>query len=322
VTLTADGNAWPASVEQRNGSSFVAVYDIRLHDAEEGRLIVSAAIAGAIGVAFAALTGLLSGRRAVRPLADALELQRQFVADASHELRTPLSVVSMRAQLLRRRLADDPDPARRAEADQLVADTHAMADVVSDLLLSAQLEHAERGSEVVDVGAVAVAVVTSLEPYAAQSGVALRMSRVPASDGAALPTSGEGAVLVRGVGSSLRRAVVALTDNAISHAPPDSEVQVRVSRGAGEVQVAVVDHGSGVEGADVDRLSRRFARARSTDSTRRVGLGLALVSQIVRSHGGRLEVSDTPGGGATFTLVLPELSADQEGSPKGWWRGL
>jgi signal transduction histidine kinase len=58
----------------------------------------------------------------------------------------------------------------------------------------------------------------------------------------------------------------------------------------------------------VARLTRRFARARHDGSTRRVGLGLALVTQIVRSHGGRLEVSDTSGGGATFTLVLPAWS--------------
>jgi signal transduction histidine kinase len=308
ATLSADGHDWPAWVAQRGDRSFVAVYDIRLHAAEEDRLIVSAAIAGAIGVAFAALTGLLAGRRAVRPLADALELQRQFVADASHELRTPLSVISMRAQLLRRRLADDRDVTRRAEADQLVADTAAMADVLSDLLLSAQLEHAETGSEAVDVRAVAAAVVTSLEPYAAQSAVALRLTRVPASTAASGPPVGEGAAVVRGVASSLRRAVLALVDNAISHAPPDSEVEVRVSRGVGEVRVAVVDHGPGVESADVARLTRRFARARSDGSTRRVGLGLALVSQIVRSHGGRLEVSDTPGGGATFTLALPAWS--------------
>lgn len=310
TTLSVDGHDWPAWVAQRAGSAFVAVYDIRLHTAEEDRLIVAAAIAGAIGVAFAALTGLLAGRRAVRPLAEALELQRQFVADASHELRTPLSVISMRAQLLRRRLGDDPDVARRAEADQLVADTAAMADVLSDLLLSAQLEHAETGSEAVDVRAVASAVVTSLEPYAAQSGVALRLAREPASTGASPSPAGEGAAVVRGVTSSLRRAVVALVDNAISHAPPDSEVEVRVSRVGGAVRVAVVDHGSGVESADVARLTRRFARARSDGSMRRVGLGLALVSQIVRSHGGRLEVSDTPGGGATFTLVLPVWSPE------------
>ena len=78
-----------------------------------------------------------------------MELQRQFVADASHELRTPLAVISTRAQVLRRHLAADAARdadrrhARLAEVDQLVHDTQAMADVVSDLLLSAQLEHAD-----------------------------------------------------------------------------------------------------------------------------------------------------------------------------------
>ena len=67
----------------------------------------------------------------------------------------------------------------------------------------------------------------------------------------------------------------------------------------------VRDHGTGVDPDDVARLTQRFARDRRGDGTRRVGLGLALVTQIVRSHSGRLDVSHTPGGGATFALVLP-----------------
>ena len=311
VGLTTEGHTWPAWVAHRGARTVIAVYDIRLHNREEERLITSAAIAGGAGVALAALTGLFAGRRAVRPLAEALELQREFVADASHELRTPLAVISMRAQLLSRRLADDPDAVRRREADQLVADTQAMADVVSDLLLSAQLEYAERGSARVDLRDVAAAVVASLAPYAAGSGVDLRLAALPAGDAEDRAERGsvpEEPPVVEGVTSSLRRAILALVDNAIAHAPRDSDVVVAVAREDGEVWVEVVDHGPGVGGADLERLTRRFARARNDGSTRRVGLGLALVTQIVRSHGGRLEVSDTPGGGATFSLVIPARS--------------
>ena len=107
-----------------------------------------------------------------------MELQHQFVADASHELRTPLAVISTRAQVLRRHLAADAarDPAagtRLAEVDQLVHDTQAMADVVSDLLLSAQLEHTEQPAERVDLADLASEVVRSLTPYAADRGVTL-----------------------------------------------------------------------------------------------------------------------------------------------------
>ena len=85
-------------------------------------------------------------------------------------------------------------------------------------------------------------------------------------------------------------------------------MEVRSSAGDGQVRVDVVDHGDGVEVADVERLSRRFSRGDGASGGRRVGLGLALVTQIVRSHGGRLEVTETPGGGATFSLLIPSAA--------------
>ncbi|MER7072530.1 HAMP domain-containing sensor histidine kinase [Terrabacter sp. NPDC000476] len=299
TSYTADGRSWPAWVDRREGVAYVAVYDIRLHSGEERRLLASTAAAGGVGVLLAALTGLLAGRRAVRPLGEAMELQRQFVADASHELRTPLAVLSTRAQLLRRHLvadaARDPAAARRlTEVDQLVHDTQAMADVVSDLLLSAQLEHTEQPAGRVEIVELAAEVVRSLTPYAADRGVTL-VDRTGARE----------PLVVDGVRTSLRRSVLALVDNAIAHSRPGSEVEVRVVAAGDEVHVDVVDHGTGVDVADVERLSRRFARGGDESAGRRVGLGLALVTQIVRSHGGRLAVSETAGGGATFSLVLP-----------------
>lgn len=297
-------HGFPAWVAHRGEVTYVAIYDMHLHHDEEVRLIWSAAIAGGAGILLAALTGWAAGRRAVRPMAEALELQRQFVADASHELRTPLAVVSIRAQLLRRRLGSDAPPEQRADADQLVADTKAMGEVVSDLLLSAQLEGADVPADLVGLRGLVTEVVTSLEPYAAQSGV--RLVAPPAGAGGGADRAPE--VVVRGVATSLHRAVLALVDNAISHSPAGTEVAVVVSREGGAARVDVIDHGPGVDPRDVDRLTRRFARSATDGSRRRVGLGLALVTQVVRSHGGRLEVGQTDGGGATFSIVLPAVT--------------
>ncbi|WP_374967918.1 sensor histidine kinase [Terrabacter sp. BE26] len=324
TSYDADGRTWPAWVDRRSDGTYVAVYDIRLHSGEEQRLLVSTAVAGGIGVLLAALTGLVAGRRAVRPLGEAMELQRQFVADASHELRTPLAVISTRAQMLRRHVAADArahegdaaDERRLAEVDQLVHDTQAMADVVSDLLLSAQLEHVDEVAEKVDLGALASDVVTSLRPYAADRGVTLVDEGAgPGSVGPEVSAGSDGSggsvgsdrspCVVDGVAASLRRSVLALVDNAIAHSERGSRVEVRSSREDGLVRVDVVDHGPGVDVADVERLTRRFSRGDGASGGRRVGLGLALVTQIVRSHGGRLDVQATPGGGATFTLVIP-----------------
>ncbi|WP_083784489.1 cell wall metabolism sensor histidine kinase WalK [Janibacter sp. HTCC2649] len=291
--VKTSSGAYPVAVSEHSGSTFVAVYDIALHREEESRLIRSALLAGGFGILLAGGVGLIAGRRAVRPLATALELQRQFVADASHELRTPLAVVSTRAQMVQRHLSAEANPAHRREVDQLVDDTRAMGEVVSDLLLSAQLEHAPIAAESVDLTALAAEVVQSLEAYAVSQSVTLS-SQLPGD-----------AVRVLGVRTSLRRALVALIDNAIAHSPQLGEVLVRVENSVDGPRLAIIDHGQGVGAEDLTRITQRFARSRPGEGGRRVGLGLALVTQIVRSHGGRLLVDETPGGGATFIIALP-----------------
>ncbi len=304
ITVGADGRDWPAAGIQREGHTFAAVYDIRLHATQERSLLTAMAVAGVIGVGLSALTGWFAGRRAVRPLAVALDLQRQFIADASHELRTPLSVISIRAQMLRRHLRAKGRDDLLPEVDQLVDDTKVMSDVVSDLLLSAQLDAGEATREPVNLVHVAEQVGRSLEPYAAASGVTLTWPEAAVRR----------PVVVDGVSSSLRRAVLALVDNAVAHSPAASSIEVLVSADETSrfAHVDVVDHGAGVDPEDLQVLTRRFARARADEGAgRRFGLGLALVTQIVRSHGGSLDVAETAGGGATFRLTLP-LAPDDD----------
>ena len=139
---------------------------------------------------------------AVRPLADALDLQRQFVTDASHELRTPLAVVSTRAQMVQRHLSPQLDPAHRHEVDQLVEDTRAMGEVVADLLLSAQLEHTPIPADQVDLVAVAVEVVKSLTTYAAEHSVRLVVHPEPPAEVTVLGVRVQGGVRSNGRGSA------------------------------------------------------------------------------------------------------------------------
>ena len=306
---TSDGplTAWAAD---RDGARYVAVYDQSRHRAEEHRLAVSTLVAGLVGVVLAGAIGLVVGRRAVRPLGEAMELQRRFVADASHELRTPLAVLHTRAQMVRRHLPEASSGRLRGEVDQLVGDTSALGEVVSDLLLAAQLEQSDVSSSDVDLARVALEVVSSMRPYAEAHGVHLELVE-GADEGA-----DEGGCVVNGAPTALRRALTALVDNAIAHSEHDGAVRVVVRSGAASavpatedspVRVTVEDEGEGLDPADAEMLRQRFARgtARSGRSGRRFGLGLALVDEVVRAHHGRLEVAGAPGHGARFTMVLP-----------------
>ncbi len=276
-----------------DGTRFVALYDLSAHHQEELRLVWTSLLTGLLGILLAASAGLVIGRRAVRPMAEALTLQRRFVTDASHELRTPLTVLHTRAQVVRRRLKDSVAPEQVRDLDQLVEDTSTLGEVVSDLLLSAQLTGDPVAGEPVDMGELGAAVARSLCAYAETNGTTL-------SD-----TSEPGTWQVIGARGALRRALGALVDNAISHTPGGA---VRIVVGGDEdwVTVSVIDNGEGFDPAEAHRLTDRFARGHATgDNQRRFGLGLALVDEVVRAHDGRLELAGLPGRGATVSMLLP-----------------
>jgi signal transduction histidine kinase len=285
-----------------SGRRLTAAVDVHPLAEQAERLRTSMIIAALLGVLGAAAAGGLIGRWAVRPLGQALALQRRFVADASHELRTPLTVLTMRAQVLRRHL---PDGDVAAEADQLVRDARTMGDVVNDLLLSAELRHEPQRGELVDLKDLAQEVVESLRPLAEERGV--EITHVGGSSGH-----------VRGAPSALRRALSSLADNAIAHTHRGGHVRVEVSTQCDLARLVVVDDGEGLDPAEARAMVQRFTRGTTRDSGRRFGLGLALVEEVATAHGGRLEIDGSPGAGASFALVLPLAGAQpRTDSPNG-----
>ena len=107
--------------------------------------------------------------------------------------------------------------------------------------------------------------------------------------------------------AQFERAMSNLLDNAVKFSPADSSIEVTVD-GHG---VRVVDHGPGVSDSDKPQVFTRFFRAEATRSLPGSGLGLSIVKQFADDHGAKVEVLDTPGGGATFVLRLPTVVASR-----------
>lgn len=313
--------------EVRDGVLKQAVLDLEPDRVRRESVVRALLLSGGAGLLLAALGGAWMGRRAVRPLADALALQRRFVADASHELRTPVTLLSTRAQLIRRALQAGADPRLARELDGLVEDTAALADVLEDLLLAAD-PGAETGGTVVDLVAMARQVAASATSAAEARGIALSCPDGPA-------------VTVVGSRAGLRRAITALVDNAIRHA--HSEVRLSVTVAGRRVLVDVCDDGPGVDPAIMPRLFERFASGLADqgladqglpdqclpdqgvadqgladqglpDDRRRYGIGLALVGEVAARHGGTVATAASPGPGASFRLTLPLIRQFQENS--------
>jgi signal transduction histidine kinase len=291
VTTHLDGRHLLLLTRPRPGGAVQAAYDLRSEDQLRRDVVEATAAVGGAGLLAAAAIALLLSRRAVRPLAQALVLQRSFVADASHELRTPLTLLTTRAQLLRRSIDRGLDEQARHDAQALVDDAGRLADVVDDLLLAADPRADDRRAAA-DVGALAAEVVASAGPYAADRAVSLTLERVPA------------VAQINAV--AVRRAILALVDNAVQHTPHGGSVAVDVAAAPRSVTVTVTDTGSGVDPADVDRVFRRFSSGEQGASRRGYGLGLALVRDVAARHGGSVRLAETArGAGARFVLELP-----------------
>ncbi len=249
-------------------------------------------ILGLIGVVLLALVAWFAARRSVRPLASALRQQRHFVADASHELRTPLTTLNSRIQVLQRRYQRG-EPIDDA-ITELRRDASIMSDVLNDLLLAAE-EGAAASGEAASAADAARTASDVLQAMADEANVTLRVE-APRDVMVDLPPI------------TLMRVIVALTDNAVQHAPYGSTVTIRVAQEHRTALIRVSDQGSGITGIDVDRVFDRFARSGESGRRRGFGLGLSLVRDVAVRAGGDVSVESTSPAGTTFLLRLPVAS--------------
>ena len=212
------------------------------------------------------------------------EQQQQLIQDASHELRTPLTSLRANSELLERENLDTETKNLilrdiRAEVDELAALTGELSSLASDQRLDEQLQIVNLGEAVEEL----------VDRACRRSGRIINLERKsPAS--------------IRVRPSQLDRAISNLIDNAIKFSPLSGPVEVFVS----DRRIEVRDHGPGIADADKPYIFDRFYRAVATRAAPGSGLGLAIVKQFVDDHDAKIEVADTPGGGATISIQFSE----------------
>jgi two-component system, OmpR family, sensor kinase len=290
------GRHYQLRTARRGDVTVQAALDLTSQNRERHRLVTALLVAGAVGLLTALAIGWYIARRAVRPLELASQRQRQFVADASHELRTPLTQAHTRAQLLHRSLVAAGDrPELTAEADQLVRSTRQLGDIITELLLSAQLNADPVKLAPVDLADIAANAVDAEQLRAEQRRITVTT------------THDDGPHIVAGSPTALRRVLTSLIDNALGHVDDGGRITVSVTHRSGgrpTVVCAVADDGAGFDPRNADTMFERFAHGDHGDG-HRFGLGLALARDVIHAHGGTITAASVPGHGATFTVTLP-----------------
>lgn len=218
---------------------------------------------------------------------------RRFAADAAHELRTPLTALKGEIEVALRapRAAEEYRRVLRSsleEVDRLIR-------LAEDLLL---LSRASAGLE-------ATRIKTELEPLLME--VLAVGTRLAQGAGVTVYLSNLEPAIVRGHGSSLRRAILNLVENAVKYTPHGGKVELSLKRSDGWASVTVRDTGPGIDPSDAERIFQPFVRldAARTRQTGGAGLGLAIARSIVLAHAGTLLLENAPGAGSHFIIRLP-----------------
>ncbi|MBI3401571.1 MAG: HAMP domain-containing histidine kinase [Acidobacteria bacterium] len=219
---------------------------------------------------------------------------RRFAADASHELQTPIAAIRGTLDMCLRSGASADE--WRGTAVELLDDFDRLSELVRDLRLIALAE----GGHLLDERE-RVPLAELVQDCCETAAAIADEQQVRVTAEALDP------VIVSGSSRHLRRVLINLLQNAIRYSPSGASVLVSVGHADRMATLTVSDSGCGIDPADLPHIFEPFyradpARARNTGGS---GLGLAIADQIVRAHGGRIDVNSMPAHGSTFSVFLP-----------------
>lgn len=272
--------------------TFVVGRSLESRDFQLRRLTLAFALAGGAGLLLSAVGGFWLSGCALVPIRRTLEAQRRFISDASHELRTPAAVIKANAEVLLRH----PEQTVEENIDQVAAladEATQLSRLVEELLTLARADEDRLPlqRETFELAPVIEELVRDREAVAEVRGLELGAETQPGS--------------ITADRHRLRQLVGLLLDNALKYTPPGGRVRVRTRREGGRWVIDVDDDGPGIRPEERTRVFERFYRGPEARALPGTGLGLAIAKSIVEAHRGKIEVRESPEGGARFEVVLP-----------------
>jgi signal transduction histidine kinase len=233
--------------------------------------------------------------KAIKPVKDAFDKQKQFIADASHELKTPLAVINTNVDVLLSN-GEDYINSQSKWLHYIKSEAERMAKLTNDLLYLTQMDYSDIKM-----------IFTDLNLSETVENVILTMEAVIFEHRITLNYDIEPNLVINGNAEQIQQIVMILLDNAIKYTNSNGAVSISLKKNYNNILLSVKNTGEGISEEHIDKIFDRFYR---TDKSRArksggYGLGLAIAKAITEQHGGKIFVRSVLNESTTFTVELP-----------------
>lgn len=273
-----------------DGVDGVSAMGSQLRDVRNVHLFVT----GSLSIVATILFGYIVARIALAPTRNALTAQKQFIANLAHELRTPLSIVKANTEIMLLESTHNPEITSLSQSN--IEELDRISGIINNLLTLNTFRHKEH----LELSSIDL---TSLLRHSTRP-----FERLIESGELKVFKDIENELYAWGNRSALDQIVMNLVKNAIIYTPPGGSIRISartVSRAL--IEIEVKDSGIGIAEEKLHRIFEPFYQVDPSRSGQRgsSGLGLAIVSELIKLHHGKILVSSTPGVGTTVQVQLP-----------------
>ncbi|MFZ5966460.1 MAG: sensor histidine kinase [Bacillota bacterium] len=309
ATITLEDKQWRYAVAQvrkqvvnGNGQQYSVLenkYQIMFLDVTEynkrlSDLFTTLLFVGLIMLFAILIISLYFANQAIKPIAQAWEKQKKFVADASHELKTPVSIINANYDAL---LANQEETIKSQLKwlGYIRIGTDRMTKLINDLLSLAKLEDVNFDTQKMpfNISNAIHDVMQSMEAVVIEKGIKLTHSIEPD-------------IIIKGDSESVKQVVTILFDNAIKYSNENGQVDISLTKAKRQVVFTIKNSGKGITAQDLQKVFDRFFRAdpSRTHETGSYGLGLSIAKTIIDRLGGEIHVKSVEDELTTFTFTL------------------